>query len=226
MLNKYIAHACGGINNITYSNSLEAIEQSYNLGYHFIEVDISQTNDGKFVLLHDWYKTRYQLFGKRGVVSERSFFKDKMVNNLTQMNLDMLLKWLQEHKNIFIISDTKNIAVIKILAYINKVYPDIKQRIIPQIYFFHEYKQVIDLGYDNIIFALYKLKNTEEEIIDFISKHKLVAVSLDKKRAQQGLAFKIKNLGVSPIVHTINDLNTEKLFRKLGVDTFFTDFLI
>ena len=226
MLNKYIAHACGGINNITYSNSLEAIEQSYNLGYKFIEIDISKTNDGKYVLLHDWYNTRDKLFGKKGMISENTFLNSSMVNNLTQMNLDMVLKWLSGRKNIYLVSDTKNVEILEILEYINKFYPDLKQRIIPQIYFFEEYKKVLDMGYDHIILALYKLNNTKKEIINFISKNKLMAVSLSKKMVQDGLAFEIKKLGVDPIVYTVNDKQEEKNLQKLGVDTFFTDFLV
>lgn len=226
MLSKYIAHACGGVDNISYSNSLEAIEKSYNLGHRFIEIDISKTNDGRFVLLHDWYGTRNKLFGKRGIISERSFLKAKMVNDLTQMNLDMVLDWLQKHKDVFLVSDIKNIEVVAVLKYINKFYPDLRLRIIPQIYGFDEYKKVRNLGYENIILALYKLKNTKKEIINFIASHKLMAVSLSKKRAQSGLGFEIKKLGVEPIVYTVNDKQEKMLYKKLGVDVFFTDFLV
>jgi glycerophosphoryl diester phosphodiesterase len=38
-----IAHASGGINGLTYLNSLEALNHNYALGHRFFEVDWSQS---------------------------------------------------------------------------------------------------------------------------------------------------------------------------------------
>ena len=46
---KYIAHAGGGIEGKIYTNSLEAITNSINLGYKLIEIDLRETNDDVFV---------------------------------------------------------------------------------------------------------------------------------------------------------------------------------
>ena len=51
---KYIAHAGGGINNITYSNCLEALNLNYKLGHRVFEIDFSCTSDNKLISLHDW----------------------------------------------------------------------------------------------------------------------------------------------------------------------------
>ena len=49
-----IAHAGGEIDGFIYTNSLEAIKQSINLGYNFIEIDLHLTSDGFFFGFHDF----------------------------------------------------------------------------------------------------------------------------------------------------------------------------
>ena len=53
---KYIAHAGGGIEGKIYTNSLEAITNSINLGYKLIEIDLRETNDDVFVGVQSWAK--------------------------------------------------------------------------------------------------------------------------------------------------------------------------
>ena len=225
-LAKYISHAGGAIKNVVYSNSLEALNHSYKLGHKFIEIDISQTNDNKFILLHDFYKTRMQLFGKKGIISEKYFLKSKMVKNLTSLNLNMMLEWLISHPDVFLLTDVKNIKISTILKYIETHYPQAKKQIIPQIYFFSEYDAVQKLGYDNIILALYKLKNSNQEILKFIATHQLLAISIDRKRTLKGLALQIKNINPNIILHTVNETSEINHFHKLGIRHFFTDSLI
>ena len=50
----FIAHACGGIDGIPYTNSYDALTANYNKGHRVFEADISLTNDGHAVLVHDW----------------------------------------------------------------------------------------------------------------------------------------------------------------------------
>ena len=51
---RLIAHAGGDIYGIRMTNSLQALDRSYEEGFRFIEVDICLTSDGVPVLLHDW----------------------------------------------------------------------------------------------------------------------------------------------------------------------------
>lgn len=49
----YIAHG-GGIGEFTYTNSLEAVQDSLKKGFRFIELDLSETSDGHILATHDW----------------------------------------------------------------------------------------------------------------------------------------------------------------------------
>lgn len=49
----YIAHG-GGIGAFVYTNSLEAVRDSLDKGFRFIEVDLMETSDGHLLGGHDW----------------------------------------------------------------------------------------------------------------------------------------------------------------------------
>lgn len=46
------AHACGGWRGMPYTNSKEALENSYLIGFRHIEVDVSLTVDNEYVIRH------------------------------------------------------------------------------------------------------------------------------------------------------------------------------
>ena len=49
-----IAHALGCIGGNIYTNSREAMINSIEKGYKYLEVDIDSTSDGIFIASHDW----------------------------------------------------------------------------------------------------------------------------------------------------------------------------
>ncbi len=51
---RFIAHAGGGIDNLKYTNSLEAVNKSIKDNFKLIELDIRETLDNVFVGVHDW----------------------------------------------------------------------------------------------------------------------------------------------------------------------------
>lgn len=52
--NYYIAHATGAIDGNTYLNCKEALLQSLDKGYKYIELDLAMTADSTIVCAHDW----------------------------------------------------------------------------------------------------------------------------------------------------------------------------
>lgn len=80
--NKYLAHALGGIDGQTYTNSKEAIENSYNKGVRLFEVDVKLTSDNKLVCVHGWSKKDYEV--KLGITynEENSIMSYEQLKNL------------------------------------------------------------------------------------------------------------------------------------------------
>ena len=53
--NRVIAHALGGVNGVTNSNTLDAMKQSYKSNFRLFEVDLLPTVHGELVASHGFY---------------------------------------------------------------------------------------------------------------------------------------------------------------------------
>jgi len=177
-------------------------------------------------MIHDWNKSIKKLFlaePKRYSLQE---FEDlKMVNNLSQLTVKKLDRWLISHPDAYIISDVKENNAEALLK-IKKEYPLMSNKIIPQIYYFDEYEKVKKMGFDNIILTLYKANYPDEDVLEFISNHSVIAVSIPFERALTDLPQKIKNKKISVFAHTVNEKALMDALRQNGVDGFAADFLL
>lgn len=203
-LPEFVAHAGGGINGITYTNSLEALNYNYKKGFRFFEVDLEWVQDNELVLMHD-----------------KGF---KMPGGLTQMSLADLVKWMLKHSDTYIITDIKS-NNIEGLNKIVKEYAALKGRFIPQIYAFEEYERVRDLGFKNIILTLYASNYSDMQVIDFLRNHKVLALTMLQNRANADFIYGLKTLEVFIYVHTVNDAALKSQLKPLGIDGYYTDFL-
>ena len=224
---KYIAHAGGAVANMAYTNSRDAFDANYRLGHRFFELDLNWTSDGQLVLTHDWQGNFRYLFPDSKIVGKPSlqeFLRLKMRNNLTPMSLARLADWLRAHPDARIVTDVKedNVRTLKTIA---RDYPEIVDRIIPQIYAFEEYDPVWDMGYSNIILTLYLKNYPDEPILDFARSHRLFGVTMWTERAKSALPRKLERMKIPVFAHTINSPAEQKKLEANGVSGFYTDFL-
>ncbi len=103
---KIIAHAGGAIDGIPYTNSLEAINNSHNKGFKYIELDFLKTIDGHYVAVHDWKKWK-QLSGYKGKLppSLEIFKKFKILNKYNTISIYDLNKWISERPDVILVTD-------------------------------------------------------------------------------------------------------------------------
>jgi len=98
-------------------------------------------------------------------------------------------------------------------------------KFIPQIYFKNEYDEVKKLGFNKIIFTLYKVPNlSNEQIITDIKKMDLFAITMDPARLRKGLVKQLHNKNFIIYVYTVNSylrFLQYKLFY--GMDEIYTD---
>ncbi|MGI6778913.1 MAG: glycerophosphodiester phosphodiesterase family protein [Acetivibrionales bacterium] len=221
-----VAHGGGGINGISYTNSLEALNNNYEAGFRLFEIDIVWTGDEELVLLHDWEGHTVATFGTDKIFTLREFNSNIRIDGFTQMSINDLALWMKYYPDAYIITDIKerNIDALKI---IKQRYPEITDRIIPQIYFFNEYEPVKGLGYENIILTLYKANYDDLSVIDFAQKNKLFAVTMPESRAYTYLPLVLDHKGVYTYVHTVNDNKKQNVLRnQFHVDGIYTDFIV
>lgn len=224
---KYIAHAGGGIGNIMYSNSLEALDYNYMRGHQIFELDFCWTSDRKLIALHDWEDKFETLFGFRvnSPLNYEMISGMRMINNYRVLTLSLLTDWLRRHPYTFIVTDMKE-ENLESLGYLADNYKDYLFRFIPQIYETPEYEKVKQMGFENIILALYLNRQTPQEIEKFVKTNRIFAAAmpLGKKNFEKYLEIFEKN-GIFVYVHTYNDPETAEKLLNTAIDGIYTDYL-
>lgn len=223
---KLVAHACGKYNGMAYTNSLNALDASYENGFRLFEVDFHFTSDHHIVLIHDWNGTEKKLLGTtKKVYSYNKFKNAKVIHKLVLMDIDTLVSWLKIHNDAFIVTDCKDNNLV-MLKDISTEYPNMTQRFLPQMGLFSEYQKLKQIGYKNIILALYKTNYVDDDIIKFVKTHNLIAVSMPEKRAETNLPLKLKKLNVEVFAHTVNSLSQYRRLLNNGVYGIYTDSIV
>ena len=224
-----VAHAGGGIDGSTYTNSLRALDANYKRGFRFFELDFSTTSDGHLVCIHDWEASFERSFQQKaqGPVSLEAF--DTLVRTSSTYNkcqLTTLLDWLAAHSDAFIVSDVKDDNK-QALTMIAKQTPRNLKRFIPQIYEPDEAAFVEGLGFERYIWTLYRYKESNEKVLSEVTNMKrLWAVTMPIKRAKSNLPRRLIDQGISSYAHTINDADRLGELRFLfDVQDVYTDFL-
>jgi glycerophosphoryl diester phosphodiesterase len=244
-----IAHAGGAIRGLTYTNSKEALDGSYERGHRYFEIDLNWSADQKVVAVHDWDQKFNYLFNKEvgfwnkavnlwitmkfrifkgyHFPDTHSFKSLRMRQELTQLVLSDLLKWMEDHPDAFIITDfkEKNIKGLKRLAEEGK---SLAKQFIPQIYDFSEYRGATKLGFKQIIFTLYLQKENDQKVVQFGKNHALFGITMPVDKAlTTPIAQQIyKETKTVVFAHTVNDQKILRKLRTQGVCGVYTDNLI
>ena len=220
-----IAHAGGQIGATTYTNSIEALDANYERRFRAFEIDFSWTSDHQLVCLHDWEQSFERSFGlpPTGPIFLSDF--EQLVRDrsaYTKCSLTSFMQWFADHPQALLVTDVKerNLDALKLIS---SNYPQFLTRIIPQIYQPSEYTIVRELGFEKIIWTLYKFSGGPLAVLNAIQDMNLYAVTMNIARAEQNLGQELSALGISSYVHTINDYADSLFFRSLGIDEFYTD---
>lgn len=240
----YIAHAMGGIDGTSYTNSLEAFLENYENGHRVFEVDLSLTSDQKLVAIHDWSPestigicefplTEEQL----GVALSQEEFKAlKIKDKYTPLSFEDIVQLLKDYPDIYIVTDTKETEEPNISAqfqYIaeaaSKVDPALLDRIIPQIYNEGMYYSIMDIhNWKSIIYTLYNqgAEYSPRSIISFTRCNGIHVVTTNQSLAEDLLLDGLWNNNCLIYMHTYNTLEEVQVLKSVGIYGFYTDFLI
>ncbi len=103
---RFIAHAGGSIDGDTYTNSLEALNKNYEIGFRFFELDIRTTRDNVFVAVHDWLEWKNWTGYQGGFPpSIKDFNRYKINGKYTSLNIKLINSWFCEHKDAILVTD-------------------------------------------------------------------------------------------------------------------------
>lgn len=208
-----IAHACGGCIGLDYTNSLEALIASIELGYHSIEVDVRFTTDGELVCTHD--------FEDGIVLAYCDFMKRKIDDRFTAMDIRQCVL-LAQKSGIDLVIDTKvNSEVSKVVLWL-KDHSLIYENIFLQIY------QEADIKYVDTYNVLYNIGNEEdyERVTEFCRAYGISQVSMPLLHIKTRKGWTVLlNQGIRVYVHTVNGMAELKKLKELGISGVFSDFL-
>ena len=124
----FIAHGGGGLDGRTYSNSLEAMNHSYENGLRVFDIDLTFTSDSVLVLRHDWTENleqRGQTMAESGGFVDRNghtqhhvknpvrldfetFMSRKIYKLYTPMSCKDMIAFMQSHPDVYIATDMKD----------------------------------------------------------------------------------------------------------------------
>lgn len=239
---RMIAHAMGGIEEMTYTNSLEAFEANYEKGTRVFEVDFLLSQDDVLIARHEWgefftnlLRQQEELPAERhGAVWTAAEFKQAKVDGRYEPLLwDDIVKLMAKYPDIYIVTDTKQIKPEEIDRIFAKIVegakqqdPQLLERIVPQIYNQPMLEQIRQYyAFDSIIYTLYQSQDSDRQVINFARDNGIAAVTMSEGRASKKLIASLKRAGIPVYVHTINDEEVMSKYKQMGVYGFYSDFL-
>ena len=224
-----IAHAGGGIDKNKYTNSIDALESNLKKGFQYFEIDFSFTKDRQLVCIHDWTHSFQRSFGfttPEKITLEEFNYLVQNKSEFQKCTAYTLAEWMRANPAATIITDVKedNIEALKLLL---KTLPDAESRVIPQIYNPVNFKYVKELGFNKIIWTLYRYTGNNDEILDWVNTFPApFAVTMPRSRAESSLPEDLKKRKIPTYVHTVNTAQgAEYYIRMAGFSEIYTDFL-
>lgn len=216
---RYIAHAGGRVeDSFTYTNSLEALQETDNWGNRVVELDFSWTTDDQLVCLHNW----------GGGLPEKcdleTFLNGKIYERFTPIGLEQVADWLASHPETKVVMDFKERSV-EGLQLISQKYPALLEQFIPYIYHTREYESVRGMGYENIILYLARMSKEEKNydaMVEFAREKALVGIAMHPYTESE-LIRAAEGTDVPLLAYTVNDEKWMYELTQQGIDGFFTD---
>ncbi|WP_231503741.1 phosphatidylinositol-specific phospholipase C/glycerophosphodiester phosphodiesterase family protein [Paenibacillus sp. 1-18] len=239
---RVISHAMGAVDGLAYTNAREAFVENYKKGSRVFEIDLMFTSDGHLVARHEWTESfTEQLQQEHAVATEQGGkswsyeqFKDSLIHgSYTPVDWKDVLDLLELYPDTYVVTDTKeqNPAQIKQLfvqltRQAQEKNPNLLSRIVPQIYNEEMLRTLRSIyPYTSIIYTLYATKDTDDQIIRFVQKHDITAVTLPEDRVSGPLVEGLRQAGAVCYVNTINELKAAAEYEQMGVRGFYTDVL-
>ena len=195
-----VLHAGGIYKNQIYTNSIEALEKNKK-GFKYFELDLQLTKDNKIICGHDI---------NINILFYDQFLIENSKKKIKNCDYKSLKNWLKKNPEKIIITDVKSDNNLKALKFIQHNFDNYKKNFIPQIYYPKNYELVKNMGYNDIIWTLYRypingMDQDLNKIISIIKNKTFFAITMSKYWAKKGLSKRIKKeTGTRILVHTID----------------------
>ncbi len=235
--NKYVAHAMGGLNEYTYSNSLEAFNHNYEQGHRIFEVDFDLTSDYYMIASHDedLWRQQAKIEDDEFEYSLKNFKESKICNGLTTLDYKDIVNLLNEHKDMYVITDSKysdeykvRMQFSQLVNYAKQVNAEVLNRIIPQIYSERMLDYLMSIHeFKSVIYTMYQLPEIEiEDIANFCSRSGVGYVTISEKLVNEDIVKQFNRFGIKVGTHSVDDKQRADELFNIGVDQIYTNYLL
>lgn len=197
---RYIAHAGGGIEGYTYTNSLEALNYSYELGFRSFEIDLVEDKNGKILGAHDWEDWAEKTGCDSTLpVTEEHFLTHKFLDRFTLMSMDMINQWFTEHPDAILVTDKINSPKKMASQFVDK------SRLIMELFSFDAIEEAKECGVEFMMTGDL-LNNIEGDKLQFLIENDIeyLAVSRRMIKDYEDLFVQCKKKGIKIFVFHVN----------------------
>lgn len=226
----YVAHALGTIDNLGYTNSLEAFERSYALGFRVFEADFVLLGDGSVLVAHDRFERLYGL-SKLFETATAAEVSPKFRGKYTVLFEKDILRIVDEHPDMYLILDTKSKAlethfkiVERIVSVGKQFYPKALERLIPHMRAQDDLDRLRTIyPFNDVMMALYRTPASNEQVVDFVRKNRIPAVMMWwDSRYDPEFDRQLREAGAVTFVHSLGKARRGKIaeFRARGVGVY------
>lgn len=181
-----IAHG-GGVGQYVYTNSIEAVENSIQQGFHFIEIDLLQTSDDRLVGGHDW--VTFKKLTKYGDLSNSPLALDevkdlKIREKLQPITGEDISELMAKYPDWILVTDKIDNfeLILKDIPY--------PERIVVEVFSVKDYVKALQSG---IKFPLFSAENVTMAKIARIYNFPLIAINIRRMFAEQDRIKMLEN---------------------------------
>lgn len=141
---------------------------------------------------------------------------------------------MREFNDIYVVVDSKNTNSTAIDYMFKKIVEtaidsnltDVLDRMIFEVYNESMFYQIMNIyPFSSVIYAIYHNNTTDEQIIDFVDRNNIPAVSCSEDRFNNKLVDGLKKLSCPLYIYTINNESKIRNYASRGVHGFYSDYL-
>lgn len=216
---RYIIHAGGAYGEMTVTNSLEALNATYDNGDRVVEIDFAWTTDGELVCSHGWGGPLIEQ------CSLEEFKNHKIKGSLTPMALHDLAVWMRAHPDMILVPDIP-LDSADGLRIIWERYPDLLPQIYPYVYHLEDYEEIMEMGYQNPILIFYQMRNAEksdpESMISFARENGMMGVAVSGEELNIGA--EAQKYGLPIWIWTVDSEEEMRRYAASGYNAYVTNY--
>jgi glycerophosphoryl diester phosphodiesterase len=241
-----IAHALGGIDGHTYTNSLEAFQLNYANGFRLFEVDLLFLADQGIAAFHslDSVHKEFGTSERIATLAKADFNSRLTYGKYHTLDLGQLADLARHHPEAKFVLDLKDSAdrnndedlihdpqqfsrlLTAVIEQIGTASP-VLQQFIPQIYCEQDLSTVNAAHFfPTVIYTLYRTSASDSQVLAFAKANPQIKyVAFDTRRFSEKLARDLKSAGVRSLVYTVNSPPQMQSLKAAGAYGFYTDFI-